>query len=158
MTVRLIVITFGVLSLANAYSYARLYSLNHSSLASVDPKKTTRMPASIQPSTAKIQAPELKTRVSFDLNCKLNKKMAGLKVRGNWTQLKGRVCGGDKLKLIEITNLNNGFTASVFSSGSQQYQTDLIQLEQGDNKIRVRITPVKGVAEEQTVIVSSLPI
>ncbi len=37
-------------------------------------------------------------------------------------------------------------------------QTDLIQLDQGSNKIRVRITPVKGAVEEQTVIIKSQPI
>lgn len=142
--------------MVNAYSFARIYS---STYVSSDRAIVAgnRIPAAI-PTPQKIVPQNLKTHLAMDLNCGLNKKMSGLKVSGQWAQLKGRMCSSDKLKLVEITNLNNGFTASVFSIGVKNYQTDLIQLDEGANKIRVRITPVKGSVEEQTVIINSLPI
>ncbi len=156
MTLRLIGFTLVALSLVNAYSFAKLYSTTYVSDDSLS-IKAPRMPAAISPQT-KMPALDLNTRLALDLNCNLNHKMAGLKVMGQWAQLKGRVCENKKLKLVEITNLNNGFTASVFEVGTQNYQTDLIQLVQGANKIRVKITPEKGSVVEQTVIINSQPI
>ncbi len=156
MTLRLIGFTLVALSLVNAYSFAKLYSTTYVSEESLA-TKAPRMPAAISPEI-KAPAVDLNTRLALDLNCDLNHKMAGLKVMGQWAQLKGRVCENKKLKLVEITNLNNGFTASIFEVGTQNYQTDLIQLVQGANKIRVKITPEKGSVVEQTVIIDSQPI
>ncbi len=156
MTLRLIGFTLVALSLVNAYSFAKLYSTTYVSDASLT-KKAPRMPAAITPEM-KAPAADLNTRLALDLNCDLNHKLAGLKVTGQWAQLKGRVCENKKLKLVEITNLNNGFTASVFEVGTQNYQTDLIQLVLGTNKIRVKITLEKGSVVEQTVIIDSQPI
>jgi hypothetical protein len=47
----------------------------------------------------------------------------------------GANCG--KFKNIKITNLSNGFTASVFELSEKQYKTDLIPLTIGANKISV---------------------
>ena len=156
MTVRLIVFTLAALSLVNAYSFARIYSATYvtSDRAIVSNGKPTRLPAAIAP-VAPVAVPEFKTRLAVDLNCKLNKKMTGHKVIGQWAQLKGRMCGSSKLKLVEITNLSNGFTASVFNVGTENYQTDLIQLNPGSNEIRVRLTPVKGEVEEKIINVES---
>ena len=156
MTVRLIVFTLVGLSLVNAYSFARIYSTTYvtSDRAIVGNNKPARLPASIPP-TAPATVSDIKTKLALDLNCKLNKKMTGQKVVGQWTQLKGHLCKGDKLKLVEITNLSNGFTASVFNIGTENYQTDLIQLNQGSNQIRVRLTPHKGEVEEKTFTIES---
>ena len=155
MTARVITFTLVALSLVNAYSFVRLYSSTYvsSERSAQSSLIANRLPAAI-PETV-VPIPEVHSKLALDLNCGLGKKMAGLKVQGQWAQLRGRMCGSDKLKQVEITNLNNGFTASVFSLGVQQYQTDLIQLEQGSNKIRVKITPLKGSAIEQTIVIDS---
>lgn len=154
MTVRLIVFTLAALSLVNAYSFVKIYSSTSIPDGKIQAGPGSRMPSSIPPEL-KQALPEIKTWLAMDLNCGLNKKLTGLKVSGQWAQLKGRMCSSSKLKTVEITNLNNGFTASVFDQGGQDYQTDLIQLNQGSNKIRVRITPLKGSVEEQTIIIES---
>lgn len=153
MTVRLIAFTLAALSLVNAYSFVRLYSSTYVSSDSA----SARLPAAIAPGQVMIPTKNLKTHIAYDLNCgtdkKSAKKLAVQKIDGAWVQLKGRMCNNEKMKTVEITNLKNGFTASVFNMGTRQYQTDLIQLGQGDNEIRVRITPVKGDVEEQTIVV-----
>lgn len=154
MTVRLIVFTLAILSLVNAYSFVKLYSTTTVTGVKATPVLNRRGPASIPPLTA-VPIPHFKTKLAYDLNCGLNKKIKNLKMNGQWAQLKGRVCDNKKLKKVEITNLNNGFTASIFDVGVSQYQTDLIQLDQGTNKIRVRITPLEGSAEEQTVVIEN---
>jgi hypothetical protein len=154
MTVRLIAGTLIALTVVNAYSFVRLYASTYSivdrrpSLATVE-----RGPASI-PTGGPIEADSLKSRLSLDLNCRAQKEEE-LKVQGQWTQLRGRLCGLEKLKSVEILNLANGFTASVFSLGLQQYQTDLIQLNRGRNLLRVRLIPYRGPVEEKTLIVRS---
>lgn len=154
MTVRLIVFTLAALSLVNAYSFVRLYSstyvTSHLPLAS---ELTDRLPAAIAPGQITIPTQPLKSHIAYDLNCGTGKKMTAQKINGSWVQLKGRLCNNEKMKIVEITNLKNGFTASIFNMGTRQYQTDMIQLSQGDNEIRVRITPVKGDVEEQTLVV-----
>lgn len=149
MAVRLIVFTVVVLGFVNAYSFVRLYSSTF-----VADKNLMRGPAAIKPTG--LSAQDLKSHLKVDLNCGLNKKPE-LKVKGPWAQLKGRMCKpkkSDKV-VVEITNMNNGFTASVFDLGVQEYQTDLIQLDQGSNKIRVRFVSPRGAVEEQTLVIES---
>ncbi len=153
MTVRLIVFTFAALSLVNAYSFIKLYSSTDVSRNRVI-AGGVRRPAAIGPQSEDSFS-QFKTHLEMDLNCGVNKKSHDLKVKGQWAQLKGRICSGRKIKTVEITNLKNGFTASVFNLGTQNYQTDLIQLDFGANKIRVKIIPAKGPAEEQTIVIES---
>ena len=88
MTVRLIVFTLAALSLVNAYSFVRIYSATYvtSDHAIVANGKPVRLPAAIAP-VQPVKVPEFKTHLAIDLNCKLNKKMTGHKVIGQWTQL-----------------------------------------------------------------------
>ena len=157
MTVRLIVFTLAALSLVNAYSFVRLYSSTYvtSDLPLAVGKQADRLPAAIAPDSKQItiQAKPLNTHIAYDLNCGTGRKMTAQKINGGWVQLKGRMCNNEKMKNVEITNVKNGFTASIFNMGTRQYQTDMIQLSLGDNEIRVRITPVKGDVEEQTIVV-----
>jgi hypothetical protein len=158
MTGRVLVFILVALSLVNAYSFVKLYSSTYvSSDVALINAPTARLPASI-PSAPVAPPNDLQAHLSLDLNCGDHGKLAfkaSRKVNGQWAQLRGRVCGSDKLKTVEIMNLNNGFTASVFSLGLQQYQTDLIQLDDGINKIRVKIIPIKGAIVEQTVTIDS---
>ena len=156
MTVRLIAFTVVALSIVNAYSFVRLYGSTYLVAERAPLQKSNRQPASIPHTTSPGMASS-DSRLSLDLNC-IGKKQKPLKISGQWAQLRGRVCQFEKLKAVEIVNLQNGFTASVFNVGVQQYQTDLIQLDQGSNKVRVRFIPLKGSIEEQTVVIESNPI
>ncbi len=116
MTVRLIVFTLAVLSLVNAYSYVRLYSSTTFSSPTTTQKISSRTPAAIPSTSVETFSSDYKTRLTMDLNCgKVNAATGAIeqKVGGQWAQLKGKLCRSDKLKLVEITNLQNGFTASV---------------------------------------------
>jgi len=148
MAVRVIVGTLVLLSLVNAYSFVKLYSTTF-----VSDKTLSRTPAAIPP--AKLLAQNLQEHLQVDLNCgKLFK--AELKVKAQYAQLKGRMCKNKNGQVtVEITNLNNGFTASVFDVGTTEYKTDLIQLDQGPNKIRVRFVSPRGSVEEQTLVIQA---
>lgn len=90
----------------------------------------------------------------IELNC--GRKLASeMRVNSPWAQIKGRFCKPGRGKLVEITNESNGFTASVFDIGQDQYKTDLIQLQNGTNKILIRFQTVEGDSEEQTVFVDT---
>lgn len=90
----------------------------------------------------------------IELNC--GRKLASeMRVNSPWAQIKGRFCKPSKGKLVEITNESNGFTASVFDIGQDQYKTDLIHLQNGTNKILIRFQTVEGESEEQTVFVDT---
>ncbi len=45
---------------------------------------------------------------------------------------------------IQLVNINNNFTASVFSLSNSRYKTDLIQLKAGDNEIVIRSRTLDG--------------
>ncbi len=149
MAVRLIVFTVVALSLVNAYSFVKLYS----STFVADKSLTVRGPAS---EVSESFTPEnFKVDLALDLNCGQFKRDP-FKASGQWAQLKGKVCKPKKGSLvIEITNMNNGFTASVFDLGAEKYQTDLIQLDKGANKIRVRFVSPLGSIEEQTLTIEN---
>lgn len=90
----------------------------------------------------------------IELNC--GRKLASeMRINSPWAQIKGRFCKPGRGKLVEITNESNGFTASVFDLGQDEYKTDLIQLQNGSNKILIRHQTQDGLSEEQTVFVDS---
>lgn len=152
MAVRLIVFIVLGLSFVNAYSFVKLYTSTFVADKNLKFDGFDRSPASIPPTT--FRAEDFKKQLSVDLNCgKI--KVSGLKVKSQWAQLKGRMCKSKKIAVVEITNLNNGFTASIFDLGPQEYQTDLIQLEKGTNKIRVRVVSPNGPVQEQTLEIES---
>lgn len=59
-------------------------------------------------------------------------------VQGRHVQMKGKGCGADfKAERVTIVNETNGFTASVFEKSKANFETDLIQLREGQNRVRV---------------------
>lgn len=110
-----------------------------------------RGPASI-PAKSKEMASSLVSPVtSYDLSCS-KKALQKISVNGSYVQLQGKNClkslsSGD----IEIINKSNGYTASIFNSGSNQYQTDLIQLRGGDNEIAIRYRERSGKPVEEII-------
>lgn len=124
-----------------------------------------RAPSSINKAlTQSISPPQTKAidqLVKFDLNCRPLKgdpvdltqgslargpqSFNRLIVRGGFVQLHGKSC----LKLKDksspiITNITNGFQGVYFQAGQGNYKTDLIQLNEGENKIKVEFQNSAG--------------
>ncbi len=116
---------------------------------------SSRQPASVPAKTSSLPTSALSYFTQYDLSC-AKKSLSKLKVSGSYVQFQGKNClknfkNGD----VEIVNKSNGFTASVFSSGSDKYQTDLIQLQNGDNEIGIRYRERSGKAVEEVVRISA---
>lgn len=113
-----------------------------------------RLPASIPPRLDK-PAKAHSHFQNVDLNCP-KVPYPTVQVAGTYLQLQGKNCGLPfKESDVEIINRSNGFTASVFSKGLHHYQTDLIQLKQGDNEIVIRYRRSSGQAVEETLKVTA---
>lgn len=81
----------------------------------------------------KSNLPDMKKEISKNLDC--TGSDSEIKTSEELIVISGANCG--KFKNIKITNLSNGFTASVFELSEKQYKTDLIPLTIGANKISV---------------------
>lgn len=113
-----------------------------------------RSPSSLPSSVVEVK-PALASFTAYDLSC-TKKSVSELTVSGPYVQFQGRNClknfkSGD----VEIVNKSNGYTASIFASGSDKYQTDLIQLQQGENEIAIRYRESSGKPVEVVVRVRS---
>lgn len=114
----------------------------------------SRQPSSIGP--VKVSpAPTAWTEalVQWNLDCgaqTLNAKDAV--VKSGFLRLKGRHCGGEfKPERLRITNESNGSTAVIFPKNGREFETDLIQLQDGANRIRIQY----GTQSEQILTVTS---
>lgn len=109
-----------------------------------------RKPASISAPSLK----DLKPRAHFqtvDLKC-AKKMFSPLNIEGGYVQFQGKNCLNNfKEGDVQIINKSNGFTASIFLRGSDKYQTDLIQLQQGDNEIAIRYRESSGKSVEEII-------
>lgn len=93
--------------------------------------------------------------VSYDFACSKNKAV-DFKVDGAYLQLKGKDCSkNSQPPKLNITNKSNGFTAAVFVLNGKEYQTDLIQLQQGVNKILIQYQWPSGQTEEHVLNVKA---
>lgn len=116
----------------------------------------SRAPASVpgKVPTVKLK-PVLSQFTQYDLSC-AKKGLSELKVSGSYVQFQGKNCLKNfKVSDIEIINKSNGYTASIFGSGTDKYQTDLIQLQKGDNEITIRYRERSGKAVEEVVRILS---
>lgn len=93
--------------------------------------------------------------IQFDFRCTKTKKTE-FEIQGTFVQLKGQDCGKNaKMPKINITNKTNGFTASVFATSEKEYQTDLIQLNNGINQIHIHYQSPLGQHEEHVLNVKA---
>lgn len=114
--------------------------------------EASRGPASVPPSPRGIKSLQL---TQLDLHCS-GKGDRAFVVKGGFVQFRGKNCLKHfDVEKLEIVNKSNGYTASVFVSGVNQYQTDLIQLRSGENEITVRYQEPSGKAVEEVLKVSS---
>jgi hypothetical protein len=93
--------------------------------------------------------------INFDFRCAKDAALE-FKVQGSYVQLKGRDCGKNtSAPKLSVTNKTNGFTASVFFTDGKQYQTDLIQLKEGENQIQIQYETSSGKSEQRILNVKS---
>ncbi|NUN04435.1 MAG: hypothetical protein HUU57_01625 [Bdellovibrio sp.] len=119
-------------------------------IAPVQASSPVRSVASVEPYAVK---PMMLT--AYDVSCK-KQGLVTLNVDGSYVQLQGKNCLKNfKTGDIEIVNKSNGYTASIFSSGNDQYQTDLIQLRSGDNEIAIRYRERSGKPVEEVIHIRS---
>jgi hypothetical protein len=117
-----------------------------------------RKPAAV---TAKVQSPKpvdlaeaANQWVNLNFNCKKEDKKE-YAVRGAFLQIRGKGCGREHQGQISIINKSNGYTASVFSASGEDFQTDLIQLVEGQNDILIQYSNSQGKKFERQVVVKS---
>lgn len=158
-----IAITFILVVLLGARTFASLteadMSVNEDVQFAMAVKPSERTPASVPPTTVAPQkiGSSLHQSADLDLNCN-KKKDNTLSVHTGYVQFKGKSClRGGAVGSIQIVNKSNGYTASVFDRGSDKYQTDLIQLQPGDNEISIRYE-LSGRPVEEIIRVSSTKI
>jgi hypothetical protein len=151
-----LIVTFLVVVLLGIPTYS---SLVEEDAASDDIATNVRAEASRQPSSVAVQTtkPESALRPLTEWNLSCGKKAQSLlKVSGNFVQFHGKSCVKNfNIEHIEIINRSNGYTASVFDSGINKYQTDLIQLVKGENEITVRYQDPSGKTQEEVLKVLS---
>jgi hypothetical protein len=150
----LLVLLIGV---RTVYSLADDDSVNlvtEATVPVVSLSASERSPASL-PAKILEEKTSLHRMMSMDLSC-TQKQYSVFKVSGHFVQFKGKNCLKNfKQDFMEIVNRSNGYTASIFSFGNDQYQTDMIQLVDGENEITVRYESPTGLKYEKTIKVSS---
>ncbi|WP_413559742.1 hypothetical protein [Bdellovibrio sp. HCB209] len=158
-----IAITFILVVLLGARTFASLtesdFATSEESRNVAVAKIAERVPASVPKTTVAPQKIESSLHQSADLDLNCNKKKdSALAIHAGYIQFKGKSCvRGGTVGSIQIVNKSNGYTASVFDRGSDKYQTDLIQLQPGENEISIRYEN-SGRQVEEIIRVSSTKI
>jgi hypothetical protein len=119
--------------------------------------KISRAPSSISKQASSLPAPALSPSsmpMNLDFNCKKEDKKEFV-VKGAFLQIRGKGCAKTAGHEISIINKSNGYTASVFHRGSEEFQTDLIQLVEGQNEIFIQYSNAQGKKLQRQVLVNS---
>lgn len=74
---------------------------------------------------------------------------------GSFFQIRGQGCAKVTADKIFVVNRSNGYTASIFPLGGSEFQTDLIQLKNGDNHILIQYQNASGKKIEQQLLIKS---
>ncbi len=123
------------------------------------PASYGRQPSSVMKSKRAVALEKTAEVVSntgnLDFNCQKNSQKE-LAVKGAYLQIRGKGCAqsnqGDQVSII---NKSNGYTAAVFPSGREEFQTDLIQLVEGQNQILIEYQNANGKKFQREVVVQS---
>jgi hypothetical protein len=93
--------------------------------------------------------------INYDFSC-AKITVTDFKVEGAFLQLKGKDCTkNSQSPKLSITNKSNGFTAAIFLLNAKEYQTDLIQLKEGENQISIQYQMPSGQIEEHVLNVKA---
>ena len=156
---RFIAVTLVVVVLMGARTFASLTEdevlPETHEISSTKTTVSSRSPASVPKKMTSQSESALRQFTQYDLRC-AKKGTQKVSVNSPFLQLQGKHC----LKSVndgevEIFNKSNGYTASIFQRGSDNYQTDLIQLQKGENEITIRYREPSGKSVEEVVHVHS---
>lgn len=121
------------------------------------PVSAARSPASLPPISPVSKERALGRFFNYDLSCAKVSGGVPYEVRGGFVQFQGKSClKRGQQQQVEIINKTNGYTASIFESGTDKYQTDLIQLADGENEISVRYREASGKTVESVILIRSI--
>lgn len=84
----------------------------------------------------------------FDWNCRDSKEAPS--VRASYMRLKSKACSKQQLSVVDIKNVSNGFTATLFPANGG-FTTDFIDLVEGENEILVQLKDVKGALTQKVI-------
>ena len=117
----------------------------------------SRRPASIAKSSPFLEkaVTKISAAANFAFNCQkeFQKQVA---VVGGYLQIRGKGCARSlQTEQLTIINKSNGYTASVFPTNHEDFQTDLIQLNEGQNHILIEYENSSGKKIQQEVVVKS---
>ncbi len=127
------------------------------SLESLAKKQTStsqdRSPASVKPIVSESsQKNAIKSRsVVLDYSCAHEK--SSKEVDGTLLRLRGKGCKNSQWKNVSVVNQTNGFTATVVVLKDNQFTTDYIDLQEGDNQIAIKGTDENGKSVNRTFVV-----
>lgn len=115
------------------------------------PSTAERVPASLasvirlapQAETVAQKALHPETEV-VTLNCFNGSTPLELKSHAKQIRLRGPVCGGYVFNQPEVINRTNGFVATLFETGRNNYSSDYIHLAVGTNQILISYTDASG--------------
>jgi hypothetical protein len=97
------------------------------------------------------------TRQAIDLNLPCTGKSL---FAPSVTQVRliGSACGGKlKIEKSDILNESNGFSATVFVTGTETFETDYISLSPGPNRIRIQHAFKSGEHEDREYLIERTP-
>lgn len=92
-------------------------------------------------------------RSSLTLYGKAIDDRAKIQAKNSLVLMKGKICLKGGMLLHRVKNFTNGFTASVFAKGTQNFQTDFIQLNQGINEVVFEFKNSSGEKKQEKVFV-----
>lgn len=136
---RILLITTALVAVIGAQTVGDLVRAEggETPTVSAPTEEAPRAPASLAHTEVKPPAPQWREPM-VEWNC-TSEVQPSMAVRGNYLRFKGKGCGQKfNVDQLMIVNETNGFTASVFAKGSERYETDLIQLREGVNRIRIQ--------------------
>lgn len=98
-----------------------------------------------------------KDQSTIQVHCDQSKGVPDSETTSSFVQFIGKRCNKSENihEQIVIFNETNGFTASLFDVGSNQYQTDLIQLRKGFNQIKIKFRIQKNKFIERIIKINS---
>ena len=150
---KFLVVSFVLVLLLGVKTVASLLEeppMGSKSLDRRQPASIAKQPASLEKAITKVSS-----TANFVFNCQ-KEFQKEVTVIGRYLQIHGKRCAkslqGDQVSII---NKSNGYTAAVFPTNREEFQTDLIQLIEGQNQILIQYQNSSGKKFEQEVVVKS---
>ena len=107
-----------------------------------------RKPASIDAEEVLEESPK---NAIADFSCIENSQK--LEVDGGRVRIRSNSCESFKISDFAITNVSNGYTASVFPIKNNEFTTDFIDLKYGENQVEIKMRTIDGNDTTQSLVV-----